>query len=503
MDDAIVKLLKRMKANIQSTLLGEAQQDALDEEASENVTNHAYEAECDRNQEEVYEYIVNEALKAVDEHEKPRLIEQAVRRLLFSMHQSTHWYVAEAKDISLYDSIFTSSALEGGERYLLDGYGQVPRLLLHESIKRHKNGSCEVSLELNHTVNIIEQPPVGHDEDPYALIYCPEQHLLVVALFVVCTASVGIMHQSIEQQHALADEYAHLMSSTKKRCDSITVKAEISDASSNVAVVKREATMVKPEASTASMSDIGDTITNSDEQCSALTSTPSLPSSPSSPTASILFSPPLSTGVQDAFKKYLGMGLENKVILVWHGRHRRFWPRAIHVLRAADQLANTWKFYNYAAFGRDTHECTILIAHRPPPYGREIEIMSDEEIRTEVMKVLIGMFYREHGPFLPPCRDEVYVDKSDSEQAARDSDLMQFSTSCEEDEETKQRHEARMRAVKEKQKRRRKPIKSKAESSADQADQVWRKRPVTPPDEIYVTRWGSDPFALGAYSYSQ
>jgi hypothetical protein len=176
---------------------------------------------------------------------------------------------------SLVLGVVSSGGLEGGERYLPDGYCQIPEKLYEMAAERARrpNPTCSIQLLTSHTVKIIEQCATDSNSAPFALVHCPDQRVVVLARTVVCTASVGLMQSSIAHQSNLQQRYGGRLQSAL---------ASPIKLSSN-----------KPQ------------------------QPPSVEEQ-----AAILFHPPLSAPKCKAFKK-LGMGLENKVHAAEHLPTRR------------------------------------------------------------------------------------------------------------------------------------------------------------------------------------
>ena len=150
----------------------------------------------------------------------------------------------------------------------------------------------------------------------YAIVCCPQQRELYVSRFVVCTASVGIMHNSLRFNGHLAARHGHMLQQRQpyqqppyKTALGITPAREgtesaeseeswLNEASSAAgAAASHHFTLLTPAAQT--------------------DRTKHLDVDPSSPLvhqleAAILFHPPLSQHKVEAFER-VGMGLENKV----------------------------------------------------------------------------------------------------------------------------------------------------------------------------------------------
>ena len=111
--------------------------------------------------------------------------------------------------------------------------------------------------------------------------------------------------------------------------------------------------------------------------------------------SNVTFDPPLSTPKQDAIK-HLGMGVENKVILRFE---KPFWPHGNSARRSKAYIQCTdqrFRFVDMHKFGKEG----TLVAHVCPPFSREYDSMSDEEIVAEVLRVLGRMF-----PYVPGLGD--------------------------------------------------------------------------------------------------
>lgn len=199
----------------------------------------------------------------------------------------------------------------------------------------------------------------------------------------------------------------------------------------------------------------------------------------------------------------------------------RFWPRDVHLLRSVHHPQ--WRFFNLEGLRRTN--CDILVAHVAPPYATKLESLSDAEVTVQAMEVLHTMFDRAHMPNdrkAPPAplliqpdtkksstaassspRQDSDVEEEENEPTAianeeKDaaSDALSLSESSDEDAENRKLCRS-IRAMQLEQKH--------AEDCAQRQpdDDRWCTRMVCEPGQVIVTRWGQDPFAQGAYSFSQ
>ncbi|AFY66533.1 FAD-dependent oxidoreductase [Geitlerinema sp. PCC 7407] len=103
---------------------------------------------------------------------------------------------------------------------------------------------------------------------------------------------------------------------------------------------------------------------------------------------SVAFSPPLPPEKQQAIAK-LGMGTLNAVALRFP---QRFWPKKAELLGYVSARKGVWsEFYSF------THHAPILLAFNAGSAAREIELLPDGEILTQVMQTLRQIF----GPSVP------------------------------------------------------------------------------------------------------
>ena len=103
--------------------------------------------------------------------------------------------------------------------------------------------------------------------------------------------------------------------------------------------------------------------------------------------SSVSFDPPLSASKIDAIK-HLGMGVENKVILRFA---KPFWPHSGSARRSKAYIQCTdqrFRFVDMHKFGKEG----TLVAHVCPPFSHDYDRMSDEEVVSEVLRVLGRMF---------------------------------------------------------------------------------------------------------------
>ena len=235
---------------------------------------------------------------------------------------------------------------------MLGGYVQMLECLLARVERRAKRQQCRFEILLQHTVSVIEQPTLlqsaastsslalTSDVDcgaaaaastagaaaaassphvPFALLYCPSQRLMVASRFVVCTASLGILQNSLRFDAELAQRHAHLLQQQPHHARPYdtalkqqgarggNAKAEATPAMSSAG---DEAKLSEDALSTAA-SAAATSIATSSSSCLVSTSAPSLSLTASPPLASassvvapeplfhqlqaaILFHPPLS-----------------------------------------------------------------------------------------------------------------------------------------------------------------------------------------------------------------
>lgn len=219
--------------------------------------------------------------------------------------------------------------------------------LLARLKRRRKRGQCGFRVLKEHTVNCIElvehtiqavgQPPESSSSaaaaavsaspsvpSSYALIYCPNQRVIVAARFVVVTASIGILQSSLKYESQLAQRHFHLLQPEAQRRRG-AVKT-VPQARSHSARATSTDVATSAAASAASRSEKSELAAAAAAAgASALAPHPAYPPAfPFAPApdipgphiyqleAGILFEPPLSPLVREAIEKR-GMGLENKV----------------------------------------------------------------------------------------------------------------------------------------------------------------------------------------------
>ncbi len=181
-----------------------------------------------------------------------------------------------------------------------------------------------------------------------------------------------------------------------------------------------------------------------------------------------------------------------QVILKW-APGSRFWPRHVQLLRSIG--SPHVRFYNLGAIQRRL-DVDILVAHFPPPHGRDLELLSLAEVQARCMEVLHDMFDRApSAPSSPRWFTDVYDDEPESatirlEQMSDEEEEAFHSRGAE--------HERQLVARKREQKN------GGSEWIVEgREDDKWQRKPVVPPHSIAVTKWSEDPFALGAYSCGQ
>ena len=340
-----------------------------------------------------------------------------------------------------------SAACDGGERLLPQGFKHLVDLLHSQSNRRSKRDRCYYRVKLQRTVRLVVQTTDANGT-PCTMIFCPEQQEVYVAHFMVCTASLGILQNSVRYCAQLSAQHHELLT-----CLGL-------EAQGSYAAVSQRESSPPPQAHQLQ--------------------------------ASMLFYPPLSDPLAEAIES-LGMGCENKAILVFPPGSR-FWPRHVHQLRSvvSDEEARV-RFYNLGGIRDD--DCSILICHLSPPLDQKLERCNAAQAQDLVMQLLVNMLdtaikgAERDGPAYPSSDDESPRTVEDTWSA---DDFP--STSDEELEE---------RWRKARQRRRRRGAKKDEEAKlAEHKDHKWRKRPVVKPSFVLHTQWRSDPFAQGAYSFS-
>ena len=83
--------------------------------------------------------------------------------------------------------------------------------LQNKCARRSKRDQCYFKIRHGPVVKIIEQATDQKTGLQYAIVCCPQQRELYFSRFVVCTASIGILHNSIKFQKQLARAHAHLL----------------------------------------------------------------------------------------------------------------------------------------------------------------------------------------------------------------------------------------------------------------------------------------------------
>lgn len=169
----------------------------------------------------------------------------------------------------------------------------------------------------------------------------------------------------------------------------------------------------------------------------------------------VRFEPALSDAKRMAIEK-MGMGQENKVILVYRPEDV-FWPNDHGYFNCTDQR---FRFANLHFFGKTG----VLVAHICPPFAGDMQDMDDAEVVDEVLQCLKGMF---------PLPEE-NAGESECEGGVEDMDVDRI------DEGGRGREGA------------------EAVTAADARPPAMQEaRPVA----TRVTRWHTDPFSSGSYSY--
>ena len=168
----------------------------------------------------------------------------------------------------------------------------------------------------------------------------------------------------------------------------------------------------------------------------------------------------------------------------------------------------------------------MLVAHAVPPYAEKIETMADDEVKQQVMEVLHTMFDQVHTPNnqkAPPAPQLIQPDAKKGSTPASSSSQQDLEWEDEEKEPAANEEKGAASDVLE-------PLLSDlSDEDADnrklsrcfrqlQLDHMheeeravrppdnnnrWRTRKVCEPQKMIVTRWGRDPFAQGAYSFSR
>jgi monoamine oxidase len=109
---------------------------------------------------------------------------------------------------------------------------------------------------------------------------------------------------------------------------------------------------------------------------------------------SVRFIPPLSKKKQRAFKEHLGMGVMNKIWLIFP---RVFWDDSTEIVRIpniykeGDTWKNKWSWSNFLNMEIPLGK-PILLSFLIGDFAREIENLSDEEITDQAMLVLRGLY---------------------------------------------------------------------------------------------------------------
>jgi hypothetical protein len=333
---------------------------------------------------------------------------------------------------------------------LPQGFKHLVDLLHSQSNRRSKRDRCYYRVKLERTVRLVVQTTDVHGA-PCAMIFCPEQQEVYVAHFVVCTASLGILQNSVRYCPQLSAQHHELLARLG----------------------------LEAQASYAAVSQRG----------------PPTPPQAHQLQASMLFYPPLSDPLAEAIES-LGMGCENKAILVFPPGSR-FWPRHVHQLRSAvsDEAARV-RFYNLGGIRDD--DCSILICHLSPPLDQKLGRCNAAQAQDLVMSLLVNMLDTategaERDGLACPSSDDECPRAVEDNWSADDF----ASTSDEELEE-------RWRVARDRRRRRGGAKKEKEEAKhASHKNDKWRTRPVVKPSFVLHTQWRSDPFAQGAYSFSE
>jgi hypothetical protein len=439
-------------------------------------------------------------------------------RMLQSMVTSSHGYVCPLDKMSAFDSL-DMSAGNGGERALTDGYLTLLNKLFERVHSRAARGRIKFELLLQHPVGVIEQlhlparllaassgteletsPPgttsgawnsletggaataaassnaavpvviPSSPSAPYALVLVPLQRVAVACRFVVSTASVGILQNSLRFDDELTQRHAHLLQQPPERPHTYTTS------------LKRSTLLDLGHIAGANRSA-------SSSGAAAAGASPAASASPPAPLvrdlqAAMLFHPPLSPRTVEAVER-LGMGVENKIICEWLPGSR-FWPSYVHQLRSVNYPHA--RFYVPGGIFRRV-DIDILVAHLPPPWAQELESMSEVQVQQLVLDVLTDMFSTElNGGPVRPKSSERYASMEDvdtnAEPASAGIALDQFSD--EDDEQFHARQEEHSRQLKARKELRRTCKRQDAEARRDEA---WRRKPVVAPHSITVTRW--------------
>lgn len=101
------------------------------------------------------------------------------------------------------------------------------------------------------------------------------------------------------------------------------------------------------------------------------------------PAEKIQFSPPFSQRRRDALAR-VGMGSHNKIILRFEPTCV-FWPKDIPQFNCLD---SRFQFLNLHAYGK----AGVLVAHVWPPLAQGWDSMSDSQVVSAVLEVLLGIF---------------------------------------------------------------------------------------------------------------
>ena len=138
--------------------------------------------------------------------------------ILRALATGSHGYVAELDQLSASDML-NGSSCGGGERSLLHGFTQIVKALRKQCVERSKKNQCYFRIRHGRTVNVVEQliadPSAASSSSPPAppllICYCPNQREMYVSRFVVCTPSVGIMHNSLQFDMHMQQRHGHLL----------------------------------------------------------------------------------------------------------------------------------------------------------------------------------------------------------------------------------------------------------------------------------------------------
>ncbi len=93
------------------------------------------------------------------------------------------------------------------------GYSRVTDALRSQCVARSKRGQCSFRIQLGRTVSLLVQPKLILDsasEDPLPpsiQAYCFDKREVYVARYAVCTASMGILRNSVHFNEQLAAEH--------------------------------------------------------------------------------------------------------------------------------------------------------------------------------------------------------------------------------------------------------------------------------------------------------